>query len=294
MMELNRELPNGLFRELKAFVKAAKPKLWGSVQPKSFFESMLIITLARDVLGMSYCRIKREIKFDQPLGNTSIQHNIKGIRSILRLWAEGLIFLGSKDDWEASIDGVNFPKWMRSVRFWMDSSDFRIWKRKGRGKKSIYWSGKEGAPGWRFMTLSDGRNVIRQIWGGYSPKVYDGHFIDVIKGQLNDTIPGTGILADSHFHLARAAIPKVTIFAPKPEQTAINPETQEEYSKLTKEEQKRNGEIRAKRARVEQLYSSIKSQMGSLKLPWTEDLKQLDNVVYFSAGVHNWKKQRTQ
>jgi hypothetical protein len=58
----------------------------------------------------------------------------------------------------------------------MDSSDFPMQRRGKTSRKDPDWSYKLNRPGRRYMFLRDEKGKIRKIWGGYSPKVYDGEF----------------------------------------------------------------------------------------------------------------------
>ena len=53
------------------------------------------------------------------------------------------------------------------------------------------------------MTLTDGKRRIRQLWGGYSPKVFDGHFLQDNKYWFETQLQGSVVVADQHFEYGK-------------------------------------------------------------------------------------------
>ena len=81
----------------------------------------------------------------------------------------------------------------------MDSSDFAITGRKRVRKKSSDWSYKLNRPALRYMIIRDGAGNICRVWGGYTPKLYDGDFLEVHKDEIEHDFTYGVILADNHF-----------------------------------------------------------------------------------------------
>jgi len=252
---------------------------------------MFLCFLAHDVLGFSFSKIMREVDLPHQIGNTTLQKNVKRIRATLAKWAKDRTILASKPAWDAAVTDIRLPSFMSKVRFWIDSSDFPIQRKKGRGKRSEHWSGKMARPARRYMFLADGDQVLRKMWGGYSPKVYDGHFVEINKTWFDNKLNGVAVVGDSHFYSVARELRSCEMIAPKPEGHTTDPETGRDLSTLTAEQQARNREIRRIRAPVEQPFARIKSMMQILSRPWAEDLYELDNVVMIGAAVHNYKKQ---
>jgi len=252
---------------------------------------MLIFTLAHDVLGKSFCDIMSKIKIMYRIGNTTLQINTRRIRDVLCDWADEQIFLGDPESWDAAAADIPFPSHLRSVRFWIDSSDVPIERQKGRGPSSAYWSGKMGRPARRYMFLLDGDQVISKMWGGYSAKLYDGHFVESHKQWFDKKLSDVAVIGDTHFHSVRRELRKCQIIAPRPTPATTNQETGQDEERLTAAQQKKNAEIRRIRARCEQPFSYIKSQMQILKRPWAEDLHELDSVITIGSAIHNCKKR---
>ncbi len=49
------------------------------------------------------------------------------------------------------------------------------------------------------MILKDSKGKIRKMWGRYSPKLYDEHFLEVYKRWFEQNLKGVGVIADQHF-----------------------------------------------------------------------------------------------
>ena len=50
------------------------------------------------------------------------------------------------------------------------------------------------------MMMCNNYGKACKIWGGYSSKIYDEHFIKMITKQLKKAIGGTNIIANQHFN----------------------------------------------------------------------------------------------
>ena len=51
------------------------------------------------------------------------------------------------------------------------------------------------------MIIKNDKGDVAKMWGGYSPKIYNGHFIKVVAAEIDKTIEGTNIIADHHFNM---------------------------------------------------------------------------------------------
>lgn len=55
----------------------------------------------------------------------------------------------------------------------------------------------------QFMVLQDAKGVVCTLWGGYSPKVFDGDFFKVNQDWIEQSLAGDPVLADNHFEWAK-------------------------------------------------------------------------------------------
>ena len=98
----------------------------------------------------------------------------------------------------------------------IDSTDFKIKGFHHIPKTNKLWSYKLNGPGRRYQLLTDGNGVPLKIWGGYSPKVYDGHWIPLHRRWLNHNLRGCYLFGDSHYWSAQDDLDQVTLIATMP------------------------------------------------------------------------------
>ena len=156
----------------------SKPSLWGIRQPQSFCHVMTTLTLYHDLKGVGWQQISKVTQVLFKLVHSSLSHNAKAIRRILNEWALLHIKPGSRTNWSAAARNVQLPKDIKDATLVIDSFDLPIQKvGKKRGPKSPYWSRKMNKPGWRYMLIMDIKCHVQYVSSGYSPKVYDGHWL---------------------------------------------------------------------------------------------------------------------
>jgi len=136
------------------------------------------------------------------------------LRRTFANWGREQIQLGTYGDWKMAARRIPLKKPFKSALFWMDSSDFPLIKRKGVGRKSTQWSFKLNRPGRRYMFLQDGRGHFQRLWGGYSPKLFDGDFLDLKRRWLEEKLSGSGVVADNHFAWGKKNLKKVEFLTP--------------------------------------------------------------------------------
>jgi hypothetical protein len=289
--KIKESISGHTFSRMEKYLRRNAPLLMGSRQPKTYLRDMFIFTLAHDVLGKSFNQLMAKIKLIYKIGNTTLQINVHRIRGVLCEWADEQIFLGDRDSWDTAVLDIPFPSHLQSVRFWIDSSDVPIERKKGRGPTSPHWSGKLGRPARRYMFLLNGDQLISKMWGGYSPKLYDGHFVESHKQWFDKKLANVALIGDTHFHSVRDQLRKCQMIAPRPTPASSNSERGQDEERLTADQQKKNAEIRRIRARCEQPFGMIKSQMQILKRPWAEELHALDSVVTIGTAIYNVQKR---
>ena len=193
----------------------------------------------------------------------------------------------------------------------MDSSDFPLQRGKGRGRKSSFWSFKLNHPGRRYTFLLNGSSEVVRLWGGYSPKVYDGTFIATQKEWMEENLAGAGVFADQHYASASRDLSHVTFYCPyKKTQHATEREEEEQrisededddgvpmalddaneavdLQVLTKQQGAWNKAQCRMWAKVEYPFGLIKLKWKSLRTPWAEDTHDLDCVVWTACAVYN-------
>ena len=179
-------------------------------------------------------------------------------------------------------------KEFKDTNLWIDSTDFPIYKPKGADKKSPSWSYKLNSIGRRYMVLCDGKRKVRKLWGGYSPKIYDGHFLEMHKDWLNENLKGSTVVTDNHFSWGRKNLKNVKFLVNYPESNENGEEnSKDEIKKLTKEKKKFNENHKHCRARVESPFGIVKSKFKILSMKTQEREEQQDLIVKYAFGLFN-------
>lgn len=276
--------------ELEQEVHDAKLSLWGEDKPEEFEKMCLYITLWKDLTAKGYCQIQRRTHAWLKLTTKSIAHNTQLIRNALKPWAMRQIQLGDSTDWKNAASATRFSKLIKDTNLWIDSTDFPLVGKRSTKRKDESWSYKCNSPGRRFQVICDANRRIRKVWGGYSPKVYDGAFLEITREWFEEKLKGGVIVADTHYAYGRDNIrdPKFYVPVPKPPKRKKD-DTMVNLSVLTKEQQAKNKAIRQARARVESPFGEVKQKWAALSSPWGESESQLDSLVFLAFGIHNFE-----
>lgn len=146
------------------------------------------------------------------------------------------------------------------------------------------------------MTIRDGKKRIRRFWGGYSPKIHDGLFLELQRSEFErdfkvslheiefvfggNSKQGAGILGDEHFAKGHKLFDDPVFYTPykKPANGV-----------LTSSKARWNRDVRVLRARVEWPYGWLKRTFECFQQPWMEPLNQMDHVFAYACAVHNLK-----
>jgi hypothetical protein len=79
----------------------------------------------------------------------------------------------------------------------MDSTD--IAGKRTTSRKDPSWSYKENGPGQRFMIICDAKNRVRNLKGGYTSRIFDGHFLKLQQDNLGKKFKDAAIVAYQNF-----------------------------------------------------------------------------------------------
>eukprot|EP00026_Physarum_polycephalum_P019929 Phypoly_transcript_22202.p1 GENE.Phypoly_transcript_22202~~Phypoly_transcript_22202.p1 ORF type:complete len:189 (+),score=33.19 Phypoly_transcript_22202:49-567(+) len=167
----------------------------------------------------------------------------------------------------------------------------------GKRRKDKDWSYKCNSKGRRYMVLRDGKGRIRKMWGGYSPKVFDGHFLELFGEWFEEYLKGVGVIADQHFEGGKKLKGVIFYtahheprFSHNNNNLATNEEDTVNLHLLTKEQLSFNNALYKLRARVELPFGEAKSIFRVLRQHWGESSNQLDNMVWIAAGVSSARR----
>lgn len=148
------------------------------------------------------------------------------------------------------------------------------------------------------MILRDGKGKVKKMWGGYSPKVYDGHFLELYRNWMEKRLKGAGVIADQHFEWGAKNLKEVKFFTayhePRFSRKKPLPANDDDdgvgLTVLTKKQESFNSTLYKLRARVELPFGEAKSIFGVLKRHWWESDNQLDHMVWIAAGLSNSRR----
>jgi hypothetical protein len=169
----------------------------------------------------------------------------------------------------------------QNVNLWIDSTDFPIERRREaghsvRGKRSEHWSFKLKKPGRRFQYVVDGRAKVVWRSSGYSPKIHDGQYVEVRRGEFERLFHGGHFVGDEHYAKLKRLLKNPHFEAPH-----------RDKGHLTAAEEKYNVDVAHLRARVEMPFAWLKTTFKALEVPWAGELEQLDNLVAYASAVYN-------
>ena len=151
------------------------------------------------------------------------------------------------------------------------------------------WSYKLNKPGRRYQLLCDGFGTPLKIFGGYSPKCYDAHWVSINKNWLNNELNHCIIMGDCHYWSAQAELSKSKLIASMPQTIkpknglvtvglkTLNVDSDEfKYNQHT---------IKQVRSNVERPFGQMKQMFNSLPTKFRDGIDQLDCLVKFADAV---------
>lgn len=277
------------FNFIVKYVESHKPDLWSDQKPRAFFKKATILSLYKDLSGKGYTKISKSVNMGFKYTHKSFRHNTQVLRGVLAEWAKKFLQFGSLEDWTKEMRDVDINlKHLDGACLWMDSTDFKKVKYKGWSKKNPDWSYKENSPGRRYMIIRDGKGRIRKIWGGYSPKIHDGNFLELWREWIEENLAGAGVIADEHFGWGKQHLKEVKYYTPiRRPPSKKRTYDGEDIAKLTKNEEAYNEAIHSARARVENPFAQLKKKWVALGSPWAEEDEQLDHLIRVAIAIYN-------
>jgi hypothetical protein len=277
--------------------------LWGEDILREFVEKCFVLAFYHDITEKGYRVILEEL---EDLGFNynvkSFWHNTQCIKRQLAKWKKGTCVLGRKEEWEYAMRRVPGRQRFPDLCFWIDFTDFALTNKGGKKLKDLYWSYKcnsrrrrymilrDGRR--RYMILRDGRRRIRKMWEDYSPKVYDGHFLEMFQDWFEKRLGGVGVIGDQHFEWGKK-LKRVKFYTAHHEPHFSHNNKPDEdndvqdLSTLTQEQQSYNKALYKLRTRVELPFGEVKEMFKVLKGHWMERESQLDYLVWITVGILN-------
>lgn len=296
--EIVKKVPEDIYKSIQRHVQMpqkTKPTqhLWGMESPPSHLLDTVALTIYKDLTSIGYHALATSIAFGYKITDHSLNHNVPLVRLMLKKWADTVITTGTFADWKADAARTTMPKLVNDTNLLMDSSDFSIFRKSSTSRSSSSWSYKLNGPGSRYMFIVDALGRIKHIWGGYSPKLYDGDFLAINKDYIEATFNKGVIIADNHFWRGK------TLFDPAKVKFHVNYKKRQgakkrkraddgqddELENVTRTQEAFNTDHQNLRARVESPFGLVKTKFKCLNKPWQESQEQLDCVVWYACAI---------
>jgi hypothetical protein len=276
-------------KEIIAFVKKKQPSLWGAEKTRNFDTQAIYLGLYHDITGTGYTRLNACTRSWHNVDHKSVHHNTKVIRHKLEEWGKKQIVLGDVGCWNQAATYFGLANAIKDANLRIDSTDMRKIGKSRTSKKSRDWSSKENSPAQRYMSIVDGRGRTVKLWGGYSPKLYDGDFLKMKRKFFERKLgEGAVILGDNHFSEGLNFKKCKFYVNPKDKKQRDPEEKGKRLSTLTKEQKSVRKAIAQARAAVESPFGVIKNRFKILGQPFMESNNQQDALVTFALGHHNY------
>eukprot|EP00727_Mastigamoeba_balamuthi_P001797 m51a1_g11614 hypothetical protein (206) ;mRNA; f:1184-5915 len=171
---------------------------------------------------------------------------------------------------------------VKGMSLLLDSVDFKL---KGR-TLSDAWSFKENGTAGRFMVATDFLTRVHGLWGQYSPKVYDGHWVKDHKDTLKRRFPDDKIGADCHFEWARDNMSNPSFFVPYPEPKKRR--NSDEIPELPKKKKLYNEAIKKEPVEVAEVAGKVKERALSRMSLMSDPVATADCHVYKREVITEW------
>jgi hypothetical protein len=246
----------------------------------------VLVTLYKDCYAVGQNQLYEEVKTWILCSPRSLRHNVHVLRFVHKKWVQSVVTLSNLTTWRRLAAELNLAGTVKGACLWIDSFDVPLSGVSKTSKKDPSWSYKLNLPGQRFMALLDARGQFRALWGGYSPKIYDGDFLKIQSQFIEDKLQGAVILADNHFSYSQTAFNGVkfitTISRPRGRSASL-----EGAQTLTQEQETHNRELASACAHVENSFGHVVGIFNALRTAWHEDESQHNAAVWTAVGIAN-------
>lgn len=246
----------------------------------------MLLALYKDCFYVGYDRLYARVKWWLKSCPKTLRHNTQTIRESLKKWGQSTVHLGKLSAWKRAAQPLNLKGSVTGGCLWMDSFDVPLEGRGRTSRKAPEWSYKLNGPGQRFMALQDATGRVRALWGGYSPKIYDGEFLKVQREWMESHLAGATVLADNHFEWGKQRLHGVK-FVTNIKRRTGSTATGERMTTLTKDEQDYNSALSSARARVEGGIGRLKTPFDALKRSFQEGEEQQNCLLWIAVGIEN-------
>jgi len=260
----------------------------GKRQREAFVRKNLYAALFRDIYGWGYNDLSKEFRNWLGIAGPTLSHNTKLIRKEIGEYFSQFISIGTRSEWDRRASRLSKSKELADVNLFIDSSDFPLEGTNSSSTKSLFRSFKQNGLGIRFMFVVDANGMIRFVSPGYTPKLYDGHFLELYKPYFEEKFTNSCMIGDMHFEKGKEIFNNVTFKVPvRQPNSSKRTSDGRPIPQLNETLRRYNENHKTLRNQVELPFAKLTSMFYSLNIPWKENISQLEYLVTIGAGVIN-------
>jgi len=283
--EVKKRIPAHVLQLMVAFAIASEPPLWSMKQGKDFVHRFVLALLYKDCYVVGYHCLYECIKKWIKCSSRTLQ--LPCSAPLSQEVGEKQVNLGSCRSWHALAANLDLKGAVKWGCLWIDSFDLHQEGVCKGHKKDPSWSYKLNSPGQWYMALSDAKGKFWALWGGYSPKVYDGDFLKLqnVTGW-RPTSQEPSFLQTTILSGGKTGLNSVK-FVTTVKHKNYSRTTGASLSTLSKEVKKYNCELAAAHSCMENGFGQVVGVFDALQKLWGEDDEQQNACVWIAVGVVN-------
>jgi len=264
-------------------------KFWGTEKGRGFIKKVVYAGFFHDLYKWSYNDVAKACKSFLKIAGSSLAHNHQLVRKTLYEYCLKKIEVGEVTEWNKNARNIPKSNSFSDVNLWIDSSDFPIAGANKTNTKDLMWSWKLNKLGARFMVICDGKNKIRFISPYYSPKLYDGHWVQMNKFFLEQNFQEAVFIGDSHFEQGKNLFDNISFVTPVQGVSEEQRSDGEVRPSLNQKSINFNTEHRRIRAKIENPFGTLEKKYKILEEPFNERLLQLEYLVVIGCFILNFE-----
>ena len=269
--------------------KFSKTKLWHCRKSSSNRRLAVRLALYKDIADVSYDHLLTLLPSGIHWSKHTLLKNQERVRREMKKWAKIVMSDEIISQYQNSSKQKGTVFFKKKPLFLLDSTNFRVEGFEGITKKNKLWSYKLNGPGRRFMILSDANGVPMRVFGGYSPKIYDGRWVEQNRKWLDKHLKNSSIIADCHFWSAQRELKAADLYPIMPKTV----KSKDGYVRVglhiyDVEDNSFNfqqREMKTIRSAVERPFAQMEKMFSVLSNVFLCRERDLDCVVKFAAAV---------
>ncbi|ELR22596.1 uncharacterized protein ACA1_307930, partial [Acanthamoeba castellanii str. Neff] len=148
----------------------------------------MLLVLYKDAFAVGYTWLYARVKKWLQSSSRTLCHNTQLLQTCFKEWGKTKVELGKLKSWERKAASLALKGVVMKGSLWMDSFDAHLKGKSTVSHKSPSWLFKCNSPTQQFMVLQDAEGVVCTLWGGYSPKVFNGDFLKMNQDWIKQSL----------------------------------------------------------------------------------------------------------